>query len=51
MSGAEFLRRWDAGDYREVDIDDVDALPDVVGALPLVRYIDRRSRDRLMPGQ
>jgi hypothetical protein len=37
MSGAEFLRRWDAGDYRDVDIDDVDGLPDVVGALPLVR--------------
>lgn len=37
ISGAEFLRRWDAGEYREVDVDDVDGLPDVVAVISLVR--------------
>jgi hypothetical protein len=37
ISGAEFLRRWDAGDYADVNVDDVDGLPDVVAALVLVR--------------
>jgi hypothetical protein len=37
MSGAEFLRRWDEGEYRDVDVDQVDGLPDVVGAIALVR--------------
>jgi hypothetical protein len=37
MSGSEFLRRWDEGQYRDVDVDQVDGLPDVVGAIALVR--------------
>jgi len=37
MSGAEFLRRWDAGEYADVDVDSVDGLPDVTVAVALVR--------------
>ena len=37
MSGAEFLRRWDEGQYRDVDVDQVDGLADVMGAIALVR--------------
>lgn len=37
LSGTEFLRRWDAGEYEGVDVDDVDGLPDVVAAIYLVR--------------
>ncbi|WP_232021573.1 MULTISPECIES: hypothetical protein [Pseudonocardia] len=37
ISGADFLARWDAGDYEGVDVDDVDGLAEVVGALPFVR--------------
>lgn len=37
ISGREFLSRWDAGLYRDVDVDDVDGLPDVVAAISLVR--------------
>jgi hypothetical protein len=37
MSGPEFLRRWDAGQYAGVDVDSVDGLPDVTVAIPLVR--------------
>jgi hypothetical protein len=37
ITGREFLARWDAGDYRGVDVDDVDGLPDVVAAISLVR--------------
>lgn len=37
VSGTEFLRRWDAGEYRGTDVDQVDGLPDVVAAIPLVR--------------
>lgn len=37
ISGAEFLRRWDAGDFEGVDWDDVDGLRAVAMALPLAR--------------
>jgi|AntDryMetagUQ889_1029465.scaffolds.fasta_scaffold04508_1 hypothetical protein len=37
MSGSEFLRRWDVGQYRDVDVDQVDGLTDVVAAISLVR--------------
>ncbi len=37
LSGADFLHKWEAGDYEGVDVDDVDGLPDVVAAIPLVR--------------
>lgn len=37
MSGSEFLRRWDAGQYRDSDVDQVEGLPDVVAAISLVR--------------
>ena len=37
ISGHEFLSRWDAGLYRDTDVDDVDGLPDVVAAISLVR--------------
>jgi hypothetical protein len=37
MSGEEFLHRWDAGEYRDVDMDAVPGLVDVWTALPLVR--------------
>ncbi len=37
ISGAEFLRRWDAGDYAGTDVDDFAGLSEVVAAVPLVR--------------
>lgn len=37
ITGAEFLRRWDAGEYRGVDVDDVEGLSEVVAALPMIR--------------
>ena len=37
ISGVEFLHRWDAGEYVDVDVDSVPGLVDVVIALPLVR--------------
>lgn len=37
LDGVEFLRRWDAGYYQDVDLDDVEGLPEVVAALPMVR--------------
>jgi hypothetical protein len=37
MSGTEFLKRLDAGEFNGVDIDSVDGLADVWMALPLVR--------------
>ena len=39
VSGAEFLRRWDAGDFADVDVDSVPGLTDVVMALPMVREV------------
>ncbi len=37
ISGVEFLRRWDAGEWNGVDPDDVPGLVDVSMALVLVR--------------
>ena len=37
LSGSEFLRRWDAGQYEHVDVDDVDGLSEVVASIPMVR--------------
>lgn len=37
LSGIEFLRRWDAGEYEGIDLDSVPGLVDVWMALPLVR--------------
>ena len=37
ISGQEFLDRWDAGEYRSTDRDDVDGLSEVVAAMSLVR--------------
>jgi len=37
ISGAEFLRRWDAGEWVDVNWDTVRGLVDVSMALPLVR--------------
>lgn len=37
MSGEEFLRRWDAGEWSDKDFDDVRGLVDVWMGLPLVR--------------
>ena len=37
MSRAEFLRRWDAGEYQDLDVDSIPGLVDVVLALSLVR--------------
>lgn len=39
MSGEEFLRRWDAGEWDGVDLDSVDGLVDVWMMLPAVRSI------------
>ena len=39
VTGAEFLRRWDAGDFADVDVDSVPGLTDVVMALPMVREV------------
>jgi hypothetical protein len=37
ISGDEFLRRWDAGEWDDLDLDEVPGLVDVWMALPLVR--------------
>jgi hypothetical protein len=37
ISGEEFLRRWDAGEWTDVEMDDVPGLTDVWMMLPLVR--------------
>ena len=37
ISGAEFLRRWDAGEYESTDRDDLDGLSEVEAAMSLVR--------------
>lgn len=37
ISAAEFLARWDAGEYQDTDVDSIDGLVDVVGAISLVR--------------
>jgi hypothetical protein len=37
ISGQEFLRRWDAGEWVDVDLDSVRGLVDVSMGLPLVR--------------
>lgn len=37
MSGPEFLRRWDAGEWDDVDYDEVPGLIEVRNALPFVR--------------
>ena len=37
ISGQEFLDRWDAGEYRSTDRDDLDGLSEVVAAMSLVR--------------
>jgi len=37
ISGEEFLRRWDAGEWADMDPDEVPGLVDVSMALPLVR--------------
>lgn len=37
ISGDEFLGRWDAGEYRGVDVDSVEGLSEVVAALPMIR--------------
>lgn len=37
ISGDEFLRRWDAGEWEGVDLDSVDGLVDVWMMLPAVR--------------
>lgn len=37
LSGADFLARWDAGEWAERDLDEVPGLVDVWMSLPLVR--------------
>jgi hypothetical protein len=37
ISGQEFLDRWDAGEYRSCDRDDLDGLSEVIAAMSLVR--------------
>lgn len=37
ISGEEFLRRWDAGEWEGVDLDSVDGLVDVWMMLPCAR--------------
>ena len=37
ISGAEFLRRWDAGEYEAIDRDELDGLSEVEAAISLVR--------------
>jgi hypothetical protein len=37
ISGAEFLRRWDAGEFEGVNWDSIDGLRAVAMALPLAR--------------
>jgi hypothetical protein len=44
MSGADFLRRWDAGEWADADLDDVPGLVDVWMMLPLVRHDSNHAR-------
>ncbi|MGH3863831.1 hypothetical protein [Actinokineospora sp.] len=37
ISGAEFLERWDAGEWEQTDFDEVPGLVDVWMSIPLVR--------------
>ncbi|MFF3179779.1 hypothetical protein ACFYVD_08005 [Rhodococcus pyridinivorans] len=37
ISGDEFLARWDAGDFEDMDWDEIPGLVDVAMALPLAR--------------
>ncbi len=37
ISGREFLDRWDAGEYRSTDRDDLDGLSEVVAGMSRVR--------------
>lgn len=37
ISGAEFLRQWDAGTYQTTDRDDIDGLSEVIAAMSLIR--------------
>jgi hypothetical protein len=37
MSGSEFLKRWDAGEYEGMDWDSVPGLAEVAIALPFAR--------------
>jgi hypothetical protein len=37
IDGREFLRRWDAGEYRNTDVDDIEGLAEVVAALSFAR--------------
>lgn len=41
ISGAEFLHRWDAGEWDGDNLDAVSGLVDVWAALPLVRDADQ----------
>jgi hypothetical protein len=44
MSGEDFLRRWDAGEWADTDLDDVPGLVDVWMMLPLVRHDTNHAR-------
>lgn len=37
IDGSEFLRRWDAGHYRDIDVDDIEGLSEVVATISMVR--------------
>lgn len=37
ISGAEFLQRWDSGEWNNINLDDVDGLVEVWAFLPAVR--------------
>jgi hypothetical protein len=37
IGGEEFLRRWDAGQYKDVDADDIEGLPEVIAAMGFAR--------------
>jgi hypothetical protein len=37
IGGEEFLRRWDAGQYKDVDADDIEGLPEVIAAMGCAR--------------
>jgi hypothetical protein len=47
ISSEEFLERWDAGEWRDIDMDGVPGLVDVWMALPMVR--DRTTDARPNP--
>jgi hypothetical protein len=44
ISGEDFLRRWDAGEWADTDLDDVPGLVDVWMMLPLVRHDTNHAR-------